>query len=366
MPLVTSRVAKLTPYPPGKPIEELERELGITGSIKLASNENPLGPSPKAMAAIRKHLAKLHRYPDGSAYYLKDALAAKIGVPVGSLILGNGSNEVIDLAVRTFLSPGDEAVLCEPTFLMYRKFLEAHGCKAKAVGLTKDLRIDLAAMLRVGKKARLFFINNPNNPTGTTVTRAEFDGFLANVPRGAIVLLDEAYIDFADDSSDTPRGLEYALRDTRGKWHVIALRTFSKMYGLAGLRIGYGVAAGEIISFMDRVRQPFNVNSLAQVAALAALGDDRHYNRTLKLTRDGLKYLQEGVTAMGLKFVPTQANFFLVDVGDGQAVYEKMLRLGVIIRSMKSYGLPRYVRISAGLPGENERCLAGLRQVLGK
>jgi histidinol-phosphate aminotransferase len=365
MPLVARQIAALTPYPPGKPIEELERELGITGCVKLASNENPLGPSPKAMAAIRKHLSKLHRYPDGSAYYLKDALAAKIGVPAGSLILGNGSNEVIDLAVRTFLSPNDEAVLCEPTFLMYRKFLEAHGCKAKVVGLTKDLRVDLAAMLRAGKKARLFFINNPNNPTGTTVTRAEFDDFLNRVPKGAIVLLDEAYIDFAD-TQDTPRGLEYALRDSKGRWHVIALRTFSKMYGLAGLRIGYGVAAEGLASYMNRVRQPFNVNSLAQVAALAALEDDRHYRKTLTLTRSGLKRLQEGVTALGLEYVPTQANFFLVNVGDGQAVYEKMLRLGVIIRSMKSYGLPEYVRISAGLPEENERCLSALRQVLGR
>jgi histidinol-phosphate aminotransferase len=363
--LVAKHIAALTPYPPGKPIEELERELGISGSIKLASNENPLGPSPRALEAILAHAPNLHRYPDGSAHYLRRKLAGKLGVSPANIVFGNGSNEVIDLVIRTFLLPGDEAVVAEPTFLMYEKFLCASGCRCVSVGLSADLRIDLEKMLVAGPKARLFFINNPNNPTGTVVRRAEFDDFLAALPEQAIVLLDEAYIDFAG-AADTPRGLDYL---DHGR--VVALRTFSKMYGLAGLRIGYGLMPEEMASYIDRVRQPFNVNSLAQVAALAALDDAEHYDKTLALTTQGLKYLFSELERLGFPCVPTHTNFFLAKVPggpikDGQALYERLLREGVIIRSMKPYGLPEYVRISVGLPEENERLVATLARVVGK
>ncbi|MFH0810322.1 MAG: histidinol-phosphate transaminase [Pseudomonadota bacterium] len=363
MSLVARHIAALTPYPPGKPIEELEREMGISGSIKLASNENPLGPSAKAVEAIRAHLSNLHRYPDGSAWYLRGRLAERLGVEPANIVFGNGSNEVIDLVIRTFLQPGQEAVVPEPTFLMYDKFLAAAGCRCHKVALLPELRLDLDGMLEAGNgTARLFIINNPNNPTGTVVGRAAFDRFLAGLPEEAIVLLDEAYIDFAAEA-DTPRGLDYLGHAPQ---RVIALRTFSKMYGLAGLRIGYGVMPAELASYLERVRQPFNVNSLAQVAALAALDDHDHYRRTLELTAQGLKFLQEGFMRLGFECVPTHANFFLAKVGDGQAIYERMLREGVIIRSMKPYGLPEYIRISAGLPEENERCVRTLAKVLGK
>jgi histidinol-phosphate aminotransferase len=360
--LVAKHIAALTPYPPGKPIEELERELGIAGSIKLASNENPLGPSPRALEAISANLSRLHRYPDGSAYYLRRKLADRLGVSPANIVFGNGSNEIIDLAIRTFMLPGQEAVIPEPTFLMYGKFLAASGCRCRKVGLGPELRIDLGAMLEAGRRARLFIINNPNNPTGTLISRAEFDDFLGALPPSAIVLLDEAYIEFAG-AADTPRGLDY-LDHPCGR--IICLRTFSKMYGLAGLRIGYGLMPEQLASYVERVRQPFNVNSLAQAAALAALDDEEHFRRTLELTARGLEYLQAQVERLGLEYVPTHTNFFLVKVGDGQALYERLLREGVIIRSMKAYSLPEYIRVSVGLPEENERLVRTLARVVGK
>jgi len=360
---VAKHIAALTPYPPGKPIEELERELGISGSIKLASNENPLGPSPKAMEAIRAAVPNLHRYPDGSAYYLRRKLAAKIGVAPGNIVFGNGSNEVIDLIVRTFMVPGDCAVVPEPTFLMYGKFLAAAGCKCVKVGLAPGLKVDLEAMRRACPTARLFIVCNPNNPTGTVVARAEFDAFLAALPAEALVLLDEAYIEFAG-AADTPRGLDY-LTDGR----VMALRTFSKMYGLAGLRLGYGLMPEELAGYIERVRQPFNVNALAQAAALGALDDDEHFERTLALNAAGLAYLQAELPGLGLSCLPTHTNFFLAKVdqklGDGQALYARLLREGVIIRSMRPYGLPDHVRISVGLPEENRRLVGALASVAG-
>jgi histidinol-phosphate aminotransferase len=360
--LVAKHIAELTPYPPGKPIEELERELGISGSVKLASNENPLGPSAKALEAIRAALAGLHRYPDGSAYYLRRKLADRLGVSPAEIVLGNGSNEVIDLCVRTFMQPGQAAVVPEPTFLMYGKFLAASGCRLLSVPLGPDLRIDLEAMLSAGTGSdkRLFFINNPNNPTGTVVSRAEFDHFLSRLPEESLVLLDEAYIDFAG-GADTPRGLDYLAHG-----RVIALRTFSKMYGLAGLRIGYGLMPASLSTYLERVRQPFNVNSLAQVAATAALDDEEHYRRTLELTAQGLAYLRSELERLGYECVPTCANFFLAKVGDGQALYERLLREGVIIRSMRPYGLPEYVRVSVGLPEENERLVSALARLSGR
>src|SRR5574337_953286 len=272
---VSKNISSLVPYPPGKPIEELERELGIKGSIKLASNENPLGPSKKAVEAVAAALSNLHRYPDGSCYYLKEKLSAFLGVPPETLIFGNGSNEIIELLVRAFLKPGDEAVMVDPSFAVYPIVIKTVGAKGRPVPL-KAMRHDLKAMAKaVTKKTRLVFIANPNNPTGTIVTEKEFGRFLKEVPEDVILCVDEAYREFVR-SPEFPDTLGH-IREGRP---ILLLRTFSKIYGLAGLRIGYGVAPPRMIDYMNRVRQPFNVNSLAQVAAIAALGDGAHLERT--------------------------------------------------------------------------------------
>ncbi len=359
---VAKGIASLVPYPPGKPIEELERELGIKGSIKLASNENPLGPSKKAVEAIGRALANLHRYPDGSCFYLNEKLSSKLCVSGEELIFGNGSNEIIELLIRTYLSPGDEAVMGDPSFAVYPLAIQAAGCRAVTVPLTKDFRHDLTAMAKsVTKKTRLVFIANPNNPTGTMVTQDEFKAFMDNVPADVIVCVDEAYFEFVT-SAGLPKILDF-IREGRA---VVALRTFSKIYGLAGLRVGYGVADKEIISYMHRVRQPFNVNSLAQAAAIAALDDDEHLQKTLKNNREGLRYLFAELGALGYPCVPTHANFFLVKVGDGRAVYQSLLKKGVIVRPMASYNMPEYIRVTVGLPDENRRFAAAFAETVRK
>ncbi|MEW6595353.1 MAG: histidinol-phosphate transaminase [Thermodesulfobacteriota bacterium] len=357
---VADNIATLIPYPPGKPLEELEREYGITGSIKLASNENPLGPSPKAVAAISASLGNLHRYPDGSCYYLAQALAKKIGVDPAELVFGNGSNEIIGLLIAAFLAPGQEVVTSHPTFLVYQKMVQAQGGINRVVPL-RDMRHDLDAILAaVTGKTRLIFLDNPNNPTGTVFTAAEFEAFLARVPEGVIVALDEAYVDFVEPA------LQFDARKyLRHKTPVVALRTFSKAYGLAGLRVGYGIMHREIADYLHRVRQPFNVNQLAQVAALAALEDDDHYEKTLRLTREGMAWLAAEVEKFGCTAFPSQTNFFLIDVkGEGKQLYERMLMKGVIVRPMQAYGYPTYIRITVGLPEENIRFVKSLGETL--
>lgn len=355
-------VESLVPYPPGKPIEELERELGISGSIKLASNENPLGPSKKAVDAIAGALKNLHRYPDGSCYYLKERLSERLGVPEDMLIIGNGSNEIIELLIRTFLGNGGEAVMGEPSFAVYPLAVQAAGAVARKVALTKDLRHDLQAMAKaVTEKTRLVFIANPNNPTGTINTAGEFDAFMKALPDGVIVCVDEAYFEFVRDRA-FPDSLKY-VKDGRP---VVVLRTFSKIYGLAGLRVGYGISHPGIIDYMNRVRQPFNVNSLAQVAALAALGDDAHLEKTRENNEKGLAYLFKELGKTGLECVPTEANFFLVKVGDGLGVYNALLKKGVIVRPMASYGLPEYIRVTVGLPDENARFIRAFTEAVDK
>lgn len=357
---VPPHIAKLVPYPPGKPIEELEREYGITGSIKLASNENPLGPSPKAVAAIRDALAKLHRYPDGSCYYLALRLAEKLGVQPEQLVFGNGSNEVIEMLVNTFLAPGEEVITSHPTFLVYQKMVQARGGENRVVAL-KDMRHDLEGILaRINDKTRLIFLDNPNNPTGTVFTAEEFDAFLSKVPEHVIVALDEAYVDFVEPgvALDARNYLKHNVP-------VVALRTFSKAYGIAGLRIGYGLMHKEIAGYLHRVRQPFNVNHLAQVGALAALEDEEHYARTLKLTRDGMAWLHSELGKIGCRAYPSQTNFFLIDVGcGGREVYQQMLGKGVIVRPMDAYGYPSYIRLTVGLPEENARFVRALGETL--
>ncbi len=359
--LTRDGVEKLIPYPPGKPIEELERELGIRGTIKLASNENPLGPSPLAVRAIMDKVNTLHRYPDGSGYYLKEKLNELYGVPLDQIIIGNGSNELIELIVRTFLSPGEHVVQAFPGYLMYEKIVTGAGGQMTFVSLS-NLKIDLK---KIGKsitnKTKIVIICNPNNPTGLALSKEEMRGFLKDLPKDVIVTIDEAYIEFVSDDK-VANGLEL-LKD-----HplLIVLRTFSKLYGLAGLRIGYGFATKQVVDYMNRVRQPFNVNSLAQVAATAALDDTGFVSQTKKLVRDGLGFLYKKIDEIGLEYIPTQTNFFLIKVpGGSKKVYEGMLRQGVIIRSMESYGLPDYIRINVGLQEENERFVKTLKKVLG-
>jgi len=358
--LTSEGIEKLIPYPPGKPMEELERELGITGSIKLASNENPLGPSPLAVQAILKHVATLNRYPDGSGYYLKSKLGSMFGLRLSQLIIGNGSNELIELIIRTYLTPGEQVIQAFPTFLVYEKMVTSAGCKIESIPLV-NFRINLEAILKaITPKTKIIFINNPNNPTGTALLKGEMTDFLKSIPHDIIVVLDEAYIEFANNR-EVANGLDLLNYFPL----IIVLRTFSKVYGLAGLRIGYGFSSDDIIDYMNRVRQPFNANTLAQVAATAALDDTEFVSNSLKVVRDGLSYLYNQIENLGLEYLPTQTNFFLIKVPMGaQKIYELMLREGVIVRSMESFGLRDYIRISVGLPEENERFIATLKKNL--
>jgi histidinol-phosphate aminotransferase len=359
--LVPEWIRTLTPYPPGMPIEELERELGIRGSIKLASNENPLGPSPKALAAVAAALTDLHRYPDGSAFYLKRRLAERLGVPADEVLVGNGSNEIIELVVRTFVRPRDEAVMADQAFVIYRMVVQAAGGVPRIVPL-RDFTHDLEAIAEaITPRTRVVFLANPNNPTGTIFRRRAWEAFLRAVPRHVIVVADDAYAEYVNDPDypDTIRERGDALVP------VVTLRTFSKLYGLAGLRIGYAVAPAPVMDAIGRIRQPFNVNSLALVGALAALDDDEHVARTLAVNREGMAALTAGFRRLGLPHVPSAANFVMVRVGQGARVYQALLRRGVIVRPMEVYGFPEHLRVTIGLADENRRFLAALEAVLG-
>jgi len=358
--LMRKCIEKLTPYPPGKPIEELERELGIVGSIKLASNENPLGPSPKAIKAIKENLNNIHRYPDGSYYYLRQRLSKKFGLPMSKIILGNGSNEIIELAVHTFLSPDKEVILPFPTFLMYEKIVQSFAGKIVAVPLF-NFSIDLNAILTaVSSTTKIIIIANPNNPTGMGLNKEEISRFLHSLPSDVIVILDEAYIEFATDPN-----IASSLELIESYPLLVVLRTFSKAYGLAGLRIGYGFASEMIVNSMNLVRQPFNVNYLGQAGALAALDDDEFAEKTRTLIRDGLVFLYSQLDRIGIEYIPTQTNFFLIKTPlGGQETYQRMLKEGVIVRSMKSFGLNDYIRINVGLPEENTRFIKTLEKIL--
>src|SRR5919109_184042 len=303
-------IRTLVPYAPGKPIEEVEREYGIANSIKLASNENPLGPSPKAMSAIRERLDQLHLYPDGDCFYLKRGVANALGIAPERLIFGNGSNELIELAVRTFLHRGDEAVMAHQAFLVYPLVVQAAGGVAKVVPL-RNFTHDLKAMAdAVTPKTKIVFLANPNNPTGTIYRRDEWEHFLKCVPVEILLVVDEAYLEYVEDAA-YPNSLEYQ----NGRL-LLTLRTFSKLYGLAGLRIGYAIGPGEVVDLMHRIRQPFNVNAAAQWAALAALGDVDHVRRSLKVNSEGREYFGREIAKMGLEQIPSQANFVLIRVGN--------------------------------------------------
>ncbi|OGP72209.1 MAG: histidinol-phosphate transaminase [Deltaproteobacteria bacterium RBG_13_58_19] len=359
--LILPHLMELTPYQAGKPLEELARELGLKDAIKLASNENPLGPSPRALAAIQENLANLHRYPDSHAYYLKEDLSRHLGLKPQQLLLGNGSDEVLDLLIRALVPPGGEVLSTTHTFLMYGLLTQAVGGTFRVAPL-KEHRVDLKAVAQaVSPRTKVVLLNNPNNPTGTVFWQEDWEEFLASLPPTVTVVLDEAYIDFADDPR-VPQGLAY-LDEERP---LVGLRTFSKAYGLAGLRIGYGYGPSELMDYLNRLRLPFNVNRLAQVAARAALTDTEFLKRTQEVVRRGRDFLCQGLTALRLKFVPTQANFILIDVGrPGREVYQAMLREGVIIRAMDAYDYPDYIRVNVGLPEENDRFLKALQKVMG-
>ncbi|TMA72558.1 MAG: histidinol-phosphate transaminase [Deltaproteobacteria bacterium] len=358
--LVPEWIQKLAAYPPGMPLEELEREYGITGSIKLASNENPFGPSPRALAAIEQALSSLNRYPDGSGFYLRRALAERHRVAADAIILGNGSNDIIELVARAFLRRGDDAIMAEQAFVIYQMVVQATGATPRPIPL-KHYTHDLDAIAQaIGRHTRIVFLANPNNPTGTIYPRDEWEDFLDSVPSDVVIVADDAYADYVEDP-EYPNSLAY---HRRGRL-LITLRTFSKIYGLAGLRIGYGVGPLEVIEVLNRIRQPFNVSSLAQVAALAALDDTAHVERTRANNRDGLAFLCASCERLGRPYVPSWANFLLIDVGEGARVYEALLRRGVIARPMEVYGLPRNLRVTVGTPAENERFVDGLAAVLG-
>jgi histidinol-phosphate aminotransferase len=364
-----SKIAKpwigdLGVYEPGKPIEEVARELGFDSAadiVKIASNENSLGPSPAAIAAMQEGAAAMHRYPDGGAYYLRRKLAERLHVSLEQLVVGNGSNELLELMGHVFLDAGNNVVVADRAFIVYK--LIAAVCRAETIAVPmRELTHDLDAMLQaITPQTRLVFISNPNNPTGTMVDGAALDRFMDAVPDHVVVVLDEAYIELlpAEKQPDT---LKYVADDR----NVIVTRTFSKTYGLAGLRIGYAVAPTDCIRLLHRVRQPFNANAMAQTAALAALDDDEHVARTREMVAAGLSYLETALTAMSVPFVGSVVNFMLVEVGNGRAVFEALQKEKVIVRPMDVYGLPDYVRVTVGTPEENERCVQALKKVLQK
>lgn len=360
--LANEHILGIAPYEPGKPIQELERELGIQNAIKLASNENPLPPTDRVQQAIIAAIGTLNRYPDGSGFYLRQAIAKRHGVIPDQIVLGNGSNDLIDLVVRTFLKPGDEAVIPHPSYVAYPMIVQAAG-GIRVMVMLKDFRLDLEAMARaITPMTKLVIVANPNNPTGTAVTATEVEHFMGRVPEGTVMVFDEAYAEFAG-GSDFPETLSYVKQGRK----VVTMRTFSKAASLAGLRVGYAVADADAIALINRIRPPFNVNSLAQAAALAALDDDAHVLECVRMIEAGRAFLYEEFTAIGIKYVPSRANFILVDVGRSAAeIYQKLLHEGVIVRPMTPFGMETALRITVGTPEENRKLVKALRKVLQK
>lgn len=354
------QVSDLIPYVPGKPVEELERELGISGSIKIASNENPFGPSKLAVEAAQQKLSEINRYPDGDCFYLKKKLSDKLGINESNLIIGNGSNEVIEIIARTYLTENDEAIYGEHAFIVYPIVTQAVGAK-HVVSPMPDLVHNLDDFAsRITEKTKIIYLANPNNPTGTIFKRDEFDNFLSRVPDNVIVIVDEAYFEYVDDN-EYPNSLEYQTN----RKNIVTVRTFSKIYGLAGFRVGYGVGSEDLISYVNRVREPFNVNSLAQAAAEAALDDLEHIKNTKSVNSAGLNYLVDQFKKSGIKYTPSFTNFILIDLEDDpMPVYNKLLEEGVIVRPVGGYGLKTHLRVSVGLESENKRFISALNKVL--
>ncbi len=358
--LIRKSVLNIKPYISGKPIDETKRQLGLKKVIKLASNENPLGPSPKAVSAMKKCLSIVNRYPDKQGFYLKKRLAKYFGLSPENFVLGNGSDELIDVVVRTFVQPDENIITADITFLEYEIIAQVNDRKVKKAPL-RYFKYDLGAILKlVDKKTKLIFIANPNNPTGTYVSKYEVTEFLDSLPAQIVVVFDEAYDTFID-VDDYPATLSYL----RKKKNIIILKTFSKGYGLAGLRLGYAIGQPELVTYMERVRQPFNVNTMAQVAGLAALDDKAFLKKTRQLVLRGKNFIYQELSLLGLGYLPSVANFVLIDVGrDSSDIFKAMLKFGVIVRDMKQYGLDNFIRLTIGTQNENIRAMRVLRKVL--
>ncbi len=352
-------VENLTAYETGKPIEELAREMGLSPGdiIKLASNENPLGPSPLGLAAVEAALPQIHLYPDGGGWALRTAIAEQTGLALENVVLGNGSNEIIELLAHAFLDPTTEIIAPRHAFICYKLTAQLFGATTVETA-DPDYRADLDAILdAITPRTRLIFFANPNNPTGTLVGQAEIDAFMDRVPDDVTVVFDEAYFEYLDTPPDT-------LKFVKVGRNAIVLRTFSKIHGLSALRVGYSLASAHLSGLLLKTRQPFNVNSLAQTAALAALHDTDHLDRTRILTNEGRAYLENEFTSLGLEYVPSSANFVLLRVGDGPAAFQALLKRGIIVRPMGGYGLPAWIRVSVGTMDENRRFIATLREIL--
>ncbi len=358
--VVKRTILKIKPYVPGRPIEEVKRELGLKDVIKLASNENPYGPSPKVLQAIQKASKELNRYPDGDCYHLRKALAKKFKVSANQLIFGNGSDELIVLAVRAFLGKGEEVVIAKPSFLIYDIASRIVGANIRAIPL-KDFRYDLAAMKKaVTKKTKVIFLGNPDNPSGMYLTEKEVRAFLKGLRRDILVFIDEAYFEYVN-----ARDYVDSIKLLKAHKNVIVTRTFSKMYGLAGLRVGYGVANAELVDLLNRIREPFNVNSLAQVAAMAVLKDQAYYRRIAAKVKAQRVFLYKKLSELGLEFVKTHTNFIQVNVNrSASSVSKKLLKKGVIVRDMSVWGLSQFIRVTIGTAQENKRFIKALEEVL--
>ena len=353
-------VRELQPYQPGKPIEELEREMGLANVVKLASNENPLGASQLVKESLAEVLPELARYPDGSAYLLKNRLSEFLGVSTETLTIGNGSNDVLELVGRVYLNPLNEAIVSQHSFVVYPLVTKAVGAKLTvipALNFAQDLDATLVA---VGPDTRIVFIANPNNPTGTWVTQSALVALLDGVSEDVLVVLDEAYFEYVDEA-DYPDGISLMEKYP----NLIVTRTFSKVYGLAALRVGYSVSHPDIADLMNRVRQPFNVNSMSLIAAYTALNDQGHVQKSVDLNREGLRYLTSACDNLGLPYIPTVGNFLTIDFGrDATPIYDELLSLGFIVRPIGVYEMPNHLRVTVGLPEENERFIEMLKKVL--
>ncbi len=356
-------LATLPVYVPGRPIDEVAREHGLDPAavIKLASNENPLGASPRAMAVMAAAARQLHLYPDGSAFHLKRRLASKLGIDPAHLVLGNGSNEILEFVGHAFMKPGDEVLVAQHCFAVYPIVAALFGARLVVVPARPDFGADVDAMLAaITPRTTVVFLANPNNPTGTLATKEEVRRLIDGVPGGTLLVLDEAYVEFLDDPLDS-----VSLVRDGSRPNLLLARTFSKIHGLAGLRLGYGIASAEVVSVLEKVRQPFNINSIAQAGALAALDDDAHLAATRANNREGRALLEAEFVRLGLRHVPSHANFVLVNVGDGGRVFSELQRRGVIVRPMGGYGLGEWLRVTVGTPAENQRFLGALREILG-
>jgi histidinol-phosphate aminotransferase len=357
--LVGRNIRELVPYEPGKPIEDLQREYGLRKAVKLASNENPLGPSPLAVKALRRKSNDLHWYPDGDCHYLKQAISSWLNVKKEEILVGNGSNEIIELIIRTFLQPGEKVVVSEFAFIVYELITRAAMGEVVAAP-SKAYGHDLSAMAKaVDSKTKIVFVANPNNPTGTYNKSDEVEKFLKSVPKNVLVVMDEAYFEYVREK-DYPDSLQYLPRHP----NLIVLRTFSKIFGLAGLRVGYGIARADVVGLVNRVRQPFNVNSIGQAAATSAIHDDRHIRKSVELNEDGKVFLYRRLARMGLEAVPSAGNFLLIRVGNGREIFKKLLPKGVIVRPLDPYRLPEFIRATVSTMGENRKFLRALEQVL--